>query len=83
MALQMAELIIGTRGSPLALAQANETRRLLVTAGIAATEEIAIKTIRTSGDRITDRPLADTRAAVAALVEELAATPKTTPGATP
>jgi dephospho-CoA kinase len=31
----------------------------------------------------TDRPLADTRAAVAALVEELAATPKTTPGATP
>lgn len=30
----------------------------------------------------TDRPLADTRAAVAALVEELSATPKITPGTT-
>jgi hydroxymethylbilane synthase len=55
----MAELIIGTRGSPLALVQANETRRLLAAAGVAASEEIAIKTIRTSGDRITDRPLSE------------------------
>ncbi len=57
--LQSAEIIIGTRGSPLALAQAGETRtRLSETLGIDP-ESIAILPIRTTGDRITDRPLMD------------------------
>lgn len=48
---------IGTRGSPLALAQAGETRRRLAAALSLPEEAIAIVPIRTSGDRITDRPL--------------------------
>jgi len=51
-------LRIGSRGSPLALAQAREVQsRLAAACGIAA-ERIEIKTIRTSGDAIQDRPLA-------------------------
>jgi hydroxymethylbilane synthase len=50
---------LGTRGSPLALAQANEARRLLAEAHGWETERIAIHVIRTSGDRIQDRPLAE------------------------
>jgi hydroxymethylbilane synthase len=51
-------LRIGSRGSPLALAQAHEVqRRLAAACGIAA-ERIEIKTIRTTGDAIQDRPLA-------------------------
>lgn len=53
--MQSAEVRIGTRGSPLALAQANETARLL--AGLGATAEIV--PIRTSGDAIVDRPLGE------------------------
>jgi hydroxymethylbilane synthase len=52
--LQTSAIRIGTRGSPLARAQAEETRRLL--ADTAAAE---IVTIRTTGDAITDRPLAE------------------------
>ncbi len=52
---------IGTRGSPLALAQAREVQRRLVEAHAAlaapgATEIVAIKT---TGDRVHDRPLAE------------------------
>jgi hydroxymethylbilane synthase len=51
-------LRIGSRGSPLALAQAREVQsRLAAACGIAA-ERIEIKTIRTTGDAIQDRPLA-------------------------
>jgi hydroxymethylbilane synthase len=50
---------LGTRGSPLALAQANETRRLLAEAHRWEIERIALKVIRTSGDTIQDRPLAE------------------------
>ena len=50
---------LGTRGSPLALAQANETRRLLAAARGGEIERIALRIIRTTGDRIQDRPLAD------------------------
>jgi hydroxymethylbilane synthase len=51
-------LRIGTRGSPLALWQANTVRdRLAAAHPDAPTPEIV--TIRTSGDAITDRPLAD------------------------
>lgn len=52
-------LRIGTRGSPLALAQAHETRdRLAALHGMAVTE-IDVQVIRTSGDRIQDRPLSE------------------------
>jgi hydroxymethylbilane synthase len=51
-------LRIGSRGSPLALAQAREVQsRLAAGCGIAA-ERVEIKTIRTTGDAIQDRPLA-------------------------
>ena len=48
---------IGTRGSPLALAQANETRERLALAFDLPFEAFTIVTIKTSGDRIIDRPL--------------------------
>ena len=51
--------ILGTRGSPLALAQANETRRRLAEAHGWEIERIALKIIRTTGDTIQDRPLAE------------------------
>ncbi len=46
-------LIIGTRGSKLALAQANLVKELLVKKGISA----EIRIIKTCGDTFTDRPL--------------------------
>ncbi len=50
---------IGSRGSPLALVQAREVlRRLSAACGLAA-DEIEIRIIRTSGDTIVDRPLAE------------------------
>ena len=57
--MQSTALRIGTRGSPLALAQAHETRRRLAAALSIDEDAIAIVTIRTSGDRITDRPLSE------------------------
>ena len=51
-------LRIGSRGSPLALTQAREVQsRLAAACGVAA-ERIEIRTIRTTGDAIQDRPLA-------------------------
>jgi hydroxymethylbilane synthase len=50
---------IGTRGSPLALAQAHEVQARLAAAHGLATEAIEIRVIRTTGDRIQDRPLAE------------------------
>jgi hydroxymethylbilane synthase len=50
---------IGTRGSPLALAQAKITRDLLIAAGLADENGIETVIIKTSGDRIQDRSLAD------------------------
>jgi hydroxymethylbilane synthase len=50
---------IGTRGSPLALAQAYETRRRLALAHGAPEEHIEITVIKTSGDLIQDRPLSE------------------------
>jgi hydroxymethylbilane synthase len=52
-------LRIGTRGSPLALAQANMVRTRLAAALGCETERIAIVPIRTTGDMIRDRPLAE------------------------
>ena len=52
-----APLRIGTRGSPLALAQAYETRRRLIEALDVTEDSFEIVVISTSGDRILDRPL--------------------------
>jgi hydroxymethylbilane synthase len=52
-------LKLGTRGSPLALTQAHMVRQALAAAHGFEPERIEIVTIRTSGDRIQDRPLAD------------------------
>jgi hydroxymethylbilane synthase len=49
---------LGTRGSPLALAQTREVARLLASAHGIAPARIEIVTIRTTGDMIQDRPLA-------------------------
>lgn len=50
---------IGTRGSPLALAQAHETRARLAVAHRAAEERFEIVVITTTGDAIQDRPLSE------------------------
>jgi hydroxymethylbilane synthase len=50
-------LRIGTRGSPLALAQAYETRKRLTKALDISEDSFEIVVISTSGDRILDRPL--------------------------
>lgn len=50
-------LKIGTRGSPLALAQAHETAARLATAHGLPREAFEIVPIKTSGDRIQDRAL--------------------------
>lgn len=52
-------LRIGTRGSPLALAQANDVKRRILAAHGWPDEAVAITVIRTSGDRIQDRPLSE------------------------
>jgi hydroxymethylbilane synthase len=53
MKTQEARLLIGTRGSKLALAQANLVKDLLAKNGV----ETEIKIIKTCGDTFTDRPL--------------------------
>ena len=55
----MSILRVGSRGSPLALAQARELQSRLATACGLAPDRIEIKTIRTTGDTIVDRPLAE------------------------
>ncbi|QLF68673.1 hydroxymethylbilane synthase [Peteryoungia desertarenae] len=50
---------IGTRGSPLALAQAHETRDRLVAAHNVPPEMFEIVVLSTTGDRITDRSLSE------------------------
>ncbi|MCC6471480.1 MAG: hydroxymethylbilane synthase [Alphaproteobacteria bacterium] len=54
-------LRIGTRGSPLALIQAGLVRDALAMAhpALAAPEAIAIEVIRTTGDKVQDRPLSE------------------------
>ena len=55
----MTKIRIGTRGSPLALAQAHETRERLVKAHGLSEDDFEITVITTTGDRIRDRPLAE------------------------
>lgn len=52
-------LRIGTRGSPLALAQTIALRDALARAHDVAPETFAVVAIRTTGDSITDRPLGE------------------------
>ena len=47
---------LGTRGSPLALAQAHETRDRLAAAFDLPQEAFEVVVIKTTGDRIIDRP---------------------------
>jgi hydroxymethylbilane synthase len=54
----MVHLRLGTRGSPLALAQAKLVRAALAAAHGWDPEAIAIVTVRTTGDRVQDRALA-------------------------
>jgi hydroxymethylbilane synthase len=55
----MPKLKIGTRGSPLALYQANETKERLMAAHGFSADEIEIVVITTTGDKVRDRPLAE------------------------
>ena len=50
---------IGTRGSKLALAQAEETKRRLLAAHDLPEEAVELVVIKTTGDAVRDRPLAD------------------------
>ncbi|WP_267394821.1 MULTISPECIES: hydroxymethylbilane synthase [unclassified Sphingomonas] len=50
---------LGTRGSPLALTQANMVRTALCGAHGWAEDEVALVVIRTTGDRVQDRALAE------------------------
>ncbi len=52
-------LRIGTRGSPLALAQAFETRKRLMAAHDLPEEAFHIEVIKTTGDAVQDRPLSE------------------------
>jgi hydroxymethylbilane synthase len=52
-------LLIGTRGSPLALWQAEHVRALLTDAHGLGRAAVALNVITTSGDRIRDKPLRD------------------------
>jgi hydroxymethylbilane synthase len=52
-------LRLGTRGSPLALAQASMVRLAIASAHGFGPERIELKVIRTTGDRIQDRPLSE------------------------
>jgi len=50
---------LGTRGSPLALIQANMVRDALISAHSWEPARVEIVTIRTTGDAVQDRPLAE------------------------
>lgn len=56
-----ARLVLGTRGSPLAMRQAREVRQRLAAAWpeLAGDDAVAIREIRTTGDAVRDRPLSE------------------------
>ena len=57
--MQQSRLRIGTRGSPLALAQARQVQRLLAAAHGFDEATIDVVVIKTAGDHIQDRPLSE------------------------
>lgn len=52
---EQSSIVIGTRGSPLALAQANAVRNALIKTNPGL--EVTIEVVITKGDKITDQPL--------------------------
>ena len=52
-------IILGTRGSPLALAQARQAASRIEVQHEWPADTVEIRVVRTTGDRIQDRPLAD------------------------
>jgi hydroxymethylbilane synthase len=59
MSLSTRPILIGTRGSPLALWQARHVMAGLAAAHGLAEKAVALEVITTSGDRLRDRPLRD------------------------
>lgn len=57
--MQASPVRIGTRGSPLALAQAHEVRARLMAAHGGTEADYPVVVIKTTGDMILDRPLAE------------------------
>lgn len=57
--MQPSTIRIATRGSPLALAQAREVQQRLETAHGPGRHAFEIRAIKTTGDRIQDRPLSE------------------------
>lgn len=57
--MQAPKLRIGTRGSPLAMAQAHEVQDRLAAAHGWTRDAISVTVIKTTGDQVLDRPLAD------------------------
>ncbi|MEM9573805.1 MAG: hydroxymethylbilane synthase, partial [Pseudomonadota bacterium] len=55
----MQKIRIGTRGSPLALAQAHEVKARLVVAHGMPEDDVIVEVISVAGDRIQDRSLAE------------------------
>ncbi|MFT3732839.1 MAG: hydroxymethylbilane synthase [Hyphomicrobium sp.] len=55
----MQAIRIGTRGSPLALAQAHEVKDRLIAAHGFSAEAVTVNVIKTTGDRVLDRPLSE------------------------
>jgi hydroxymethylbilane synthase len=55
--LQAAKIRIGTRGSPLALAQARQVAARLAAAQGLSADQCELVVIKTTGDKVTDRPL--------------------------
>ncbi|MEO7786975.1 MAG: hydroxymethylbilane synthase [Sphingomicrobium sp.] len=53
------KIILGTRGSPLALAQARQVASRIEVAHAWPADTVEIKVVRTTGDRVQDRPLAE------------------------
>jgi hydroxymethylbilane synthase len=57
--MDFSTLVIGTRGSPLALAQAHETQDRLAAALSWDRARLPLSVIKTTGDAIQDRPLSE------------------------
>jgi hydroxymethylbilane synthase len=57
--LQATRIRIGTRGSPLALAQAHEVKGRIIAAHGLPEQAVTIDVIKTTGDRVLDRPLSE------------------------
>ena len=54
---QLENLVIGTRGSPLALAQANEVRNKILSSNAFDPDKVKIEIIKTSGDKFLNTSL--------------------------